>query len=658
MYLEGAEDSMKKCMMIFFVFTIMLFLSACEPNIDEQAVFEEFIEADSIYFECYMSVGQDETSEMKISTIKVCDQGIEIISKDLVGFIIDLEQEHIIYTDIFTNTRFFTDLSDLGITTSEEELNKLDLHNYFSNLEYGDNAVYGKLDLYSVMKMMGTTTIDTVKYDAIDMVVSISDGKVSEMKLDISSLGKSYKQTNAKLILKSIKYNDNIKLTKIKYANYNKLKTEDFIYRLTEDLYIYNSEYFWMYALTNQLEKLEPEPEKTPEIQYPVELVTEYYVFEGDAFEIQGEAYNGFYWEQLFEVEYEMRVTPEIDTNVIGLSTYEVEIDYEGHTFTEVISITVLERLDNPDIFNLCDEEIKNILTYENYAFVAGKTKLYKVNLDSMQLEGEVELNYKANSFYIQNGYLYVAANSLDDNVQISKDQLKGTISKIQFDTFTLVDQMNVDFAPYSIIVDKNNTIIVSKTQADISNYAIVDLENEEITQMNRGSNEDLLVYFPEKNAFLAISRDNSFNEEWYVYVNSEQAYNQHFYGNFNVKKAGYISYDGKIILDLRIEYGVCTFIHNDDTKNFVETEISYDCERLYYEKECKHVFYQNGNIYQFYQDYFATGGILIEYNIETGTLVKRYMDLQAQVTNMYIYDNTLYVAYSNDNNLYCYSLN
>ena len=94
-----------------------------------------------------------------------------------------------------------------------------------------------------------------------------------------------------------------------------------------------------------------------------------------------------------------------------------------------------------------------------------------------------------------KDNYVYVAANY--PVIGYNYDNLKGTITQIELDSFTIKKQMEVPFYPYSIFVDNRDNIVVGKGKDQHIKYSLINFDTEEIKDLEHlyGYEKDYLIY-------------------------------------------------------------------------------------------------------------------------------------------------------------------
>jgi len=621
---------MKKIFSLITVFLLSICLISC--NDKERTVYDEFINSKKTTCDFYVETDIQEAKH--IVTFESIDNGFTFITNDGID----------IYTYIKElNTLILFDSVNIVTYNKKTKLLPKSLGSYFSNPKFSTQKIRCDFDLKGFLVDHGFGLSSDYKQDIgmVDCEIKTNDTKVTEFSIDLSKVLSKSLLGNAKtcnLIAKNIKYGD----------DFSPLYT----YYEFNDIYASNKDLGKLFReeIINRLAGINKD-------HYKLSLDNYYALKKGEELILKGQIVKNEQTIISLE-ECEIVFDREIDYKANVENKYTVKIIYGNFYKIANIYVTIYDETEVSDTIFLESIYIRDIFKYENYFLISDDTKLYKYNYETKEIEGEVLLKCIANSLYFKEGYLYVAANYPYSSGYLEDDAYDGTISKIDFETFTLLDQMHVDCFPYSICVDKRDKIIISKGHNQAIQYSIIDLENKTIEDIFYGYEKDCLIYNEEKDAFLSITPGLTSGNSWYFYQNGSYS-SREVDSSLGVKGVSYISFDGSVIVSSKGENGFDYAKYNDDIKDYVTEFYQNDEDELNQFYSRYYITVYNDLVYHLKVKEGNKTASLVIFNIKSREYESCTMKLEGkEIVGIEVIDNKLYIAYERDQKIYIHDLN
>lgn len=257
--------------------------------------------------------------------------------------------------------------------------------------------------------------------------------------------------------------------------------------------------------------------------------------------------------------------------------------------------------------YQLRDEPLEDILSVshvfkiDNNMYLCDSQYLYKFDLDFKNVLGKIDLKYQGVFHCVKGKYLYVSAKESDPNLS------GGSITKIDLEKFTLIDQMILDFSPFSIGVKDDSEILTSVSAGSNKMLRTVNLETKEVKKLISAELNDYIFYDSEENAYL-IGTFRSGNCRKVVYKQyrwTTSSYNSP------------LEFDDLYYFDKQNEiYFTDMGVYSGFEKDHPDINQLYSIEQLgfkYYEKNLIYVFLHNDILYAIHQE--ENGEFYIVYN-------------------------------------------
>jgi len=648
---------MKKILSLLICFISLFCFSSCnlvnEKRLEE--ALDSFFSSESISADCliYLEEGNN-IIQTELFSFKHALGSFELDINQLdafFGFYSGGRSVYLCYSNENTNKKIYTKFefaispTSLTISSTEEK----DIKDYLTNIVYGKNKINCNFDITSMLiDLLGP--IEGLPQELnIQLEMNVNENVVNEVIFDFTSLiniGTSEnKISKAKIILKNIEY-EHFTLTPFDSRQYENHSLETFLSYVEFDLTKEDSD---GNSSTNE---------------YSFSLSEKYYYLDiGDSLDINGLIYNnGIACDDLSN--YQISYTPELDLEKIGETKYEVSIVVKGHVLKDTITVCVADRIKSTDVIDIGTNIVKSF-EFGDYLLVADSDKLYKVNLSSHEIEGEVNLKCVARDICVKDNYLYVTANYTPLAGVSDKKKNLGTISKIDLTTFTISEQIDVDYPPYSIIVDKRGTVIVSKDSGSTSSiFGIIDFKNKTSTDflVQNGENYAYLIYKEDKDAFISITQKSTSENRWHFFEEGVG------YNSQGTKAKGGINFvlyksldDNKIISNVDGE-GFKFIKYNSNTMEYKMKKYQfYNIPNSFYISPNDDIPYAiDGNIVYalIIRGYNREDGCLLIFDTEQETQIYKEIKLERNVlSQIFIYEDKLFVQYKNLEKIYIYDI-
>lgn len=149
------------------------------------------------------------------------------------------------------------------------------------------------------------------------------------------------------------------------------------------------------------------------------------------------------------------------DLNIPGSYTVLASCEYKGNIYSDIFTLNVKEpEMSILDTFAITNDKINNVFIMEEYLIVSGDNNLYKVDISTLEILNYIEIKGMTNNIIYKDGFLYAATNRLYQNEYLAYYQYQGEITKINFETFEIDQQLIVNHAPYDLIIDNHGNVV------------------------------------------------------------------------------------------------------------------------------------------------------------------------------------------------------
>lgn len=260
--------------------------------------------------------------------------------------------------------------------------------------------------------------------------------------------------------------------------------------------------------------------------------------------------------------------------------------------------------------YQIRDELLADISTVsyafriENNVYVCDSKYLYKFDSNFENVLGKIDLGYSGVFHCVKGKYLYVSA------TETNPDLTAGSITKIDLETFTCVDQMILDFSPFSIGVKDDTEILVSIYEGSSSTTKKVNLKTKETTGAFSAQKKSYIFYLPEEDGYLSLAQFDCMDQYRLLkYKQYRWQSSQKYYG-LNAENLFYYNLEDGVFVSEAGAYIIC---ESEDTGEEYE---SYWLSLLGIDRrkeDVKYVLLHNDILYSIYQE--EDGNYYIAYN-------------------------------------------
>lgn len=323
---------------------------------------------------------------------------------------------------------------------------------------------------------------------------------------------------------------------------------------------------------------------------------------------------------------------------------YMGSITLEQPFTLEVVS---LEKLTMKELNGLGLIMPYNTFSVDKYFIVCYTNEIYIYDLDNENEYHKILSSGLCNSIYYKNGYLYICSRGpygYDDT-----NEFFGYVTQIDLKTYTIVKEFKVDFAPYSIIIDKRNNAILSSEQQ--SNIKYLNMETGDISSICECMDKDIIIYNEVEDIFILIGKNRKIENKMYKYSPSnnqfillEQQIN--LLKNYNLSSSVIKNYKNTWVS------GVCYMtLENEDLVFQKIIKVSWEpysyFDEINYNGEEKFVILRYDN--------FREVGYLIVYDKKAKSFqnykITNY--ISGKYTDIHFYNNKVYLYESTTGKLY-----
>ena len=253
-------------------------------------------------------------------------------------------------------------------------------------------------------------------------------------------------------------------------------------------------------------------------------------------FNLYGEVYKN---NEIYDVNfYPIKIEEEYDPSIPGEYdlTASVNISFEkmdnsGNIVTETIilkdtfKLIVLSPVEATfEELNIGKiESVEYSFGFDHYYIICPVGSLIIYDLNNPNEYKTIEINGRCNSYYYKDGYLYIS--SVEPYESEYSDNFTGYISKIDLENAIKVEEIKVNSAPDSIVVDKRNNIIISKEQNQHVTIDYLDMNTKEISIMGHGYYGDKLIYNEQDDMVLIVSTYTTLQPNIYKYNEENEVF-------------------------------------------------------------------------------------------------------------------------------------
>ena len=635
---------------ILLVFTLIFLFSLTGCKTKEQRALEDFFEASSLQADISFEVKQNKNyAEITFCNFSISEESLSMHIYEIDTTIsFDLEDSIIYYQK--GNNKFYSNIEENGAgaiplsnKADDTEDEDIDIMEYVLDPEYSKNTFSFELDFEGILidnltKQEYDAILNEINLDTINCYGVVEKGKVISFSinfLDMISLYDSsvYSSEDELIItLENIQYDDVDPLEDIQKSSYTFIDSNQLINIIYQDLNLD------LDNGNNNVNNGEGGIPQTP--TYRIEFFDIFYTINpGETFDLKG---NFVVNDEKFISFEECQITysPELNLDVVGFTEHIVTVTYKGISLNRSIYVNVIGEKKTEGLIDVFESCITKSFQLENYLLLSDTTSIYKYNIITNEIEGSVDLKCQANSIYVKGEYVYVAANysGFDFGIQ------KGTISKIKLSDFTLEKQLELDFYPCSIFVDKRDKVGFIKGQGQFFIYSFIDLETKEVTEITLGYEKDVLVYSEERDAFMAVSTQTTAPNEWYKYngVTYELINDK----NEQLSDIDFMTSNGKVLIHVKpwmnevtvakYQKGINDYTFVKHTIPTLDFYVDY-CNATYYEEK----------IYIILSTSSGNQSLLVEIDLKTNAKKSYIVEvLDANIESIHCYKDKLYICY------------
>ena len=477
---------MKKKNVILFLISLVLVLSGCKSSKERQ--FYRFLNSRKV--DLTMSI-RAEAQGVK-TTLDFVDI---IVYKEFLSISFPTSEKSIIVDSKEGKNYYDSETSGKIMTTFEKDEETKEISYYISDIYVANDRLYFSINVKEALTVTNGEEFLPITTDKIDCSVSFINNRVSSMHIDLLSYVDIEIDPSIKLdlIIKVNEYGRKVKKPKIDKEQYKLVDEEEFAVTFASE---FLGEIMSSIPGLNVNQK--PPVEVNPNNCTLYVSQQKYTINKGENIDLVGH----LKWEDggyINVPEGSIKFEKNIDFNKPGIYYSKAICDYEGHTFKTDFNIEVLiidpVKTTNKEYGFL--DKITNVYSYnDQYILVCNNNKVYKYNLSTEKVEGELNLIENIKDIKLKEGYLYVLTNS-----SISKEDTSynSSLTKIKFEDFSLVEQMKIENLGDRFFIDNRNELVVSKKNDQKVDLILVNLENQTSNTLFECSKDDYFVYKTKK---------------------------------------------------------------------------------------------------------------------------------------------------------------
>ena len=409
-------------------------------------------------------------------------------------------------------------------SSSNEEILTKDGINKNKSLDPKDVTIsykitIGKFQREGQKKVKVLTRDRTIQLNALEERIKNSIPKTTVKDLKLYSLDTSM---NARIVWES--------------SNENVISTNGTVYNNTENPVLVTLTYTIIIEDEERKGTIQVEVPHTENFEFKLDY-EEYYI-DGTNQEFSlwgtiyknGEEFNAYFSKVKIEEEYDASIPGEYDlTGSIEFNAYYM--DKDGNNIVNTINLKdsfkliVLSPLEVTfeEINTQKIESVEYSFGFENYYIICPEDQLIIIDLHNPNEHKTVEINGRCNSYFFKDGYLYIS--SVEPYEDEYSDNFTGYISKIDLENLTVVEEIKVNSAPDSIVVDKRNNIIISKEQNQHVSIDYLDMNTKQISVMSEGYYGDKLIYNEQDDMVIIVSTFSTTQPNIYKYNEQDKRF-------------------------------------------------------------------------------------------------------------------------------------
>lgn len=626
---------MKKILSIISILFLILCFSSCKKISNEQKLFEEFINSKSINFTIDFTKHKATSTDAETrytATFNKNENGFWFSTVDGNYQIINDIKNNYLLLNINNEKRYYTKSS----TFLKENI---DYSNYFTKIVYAPNTIYAFFDLYNYLKALNPNLITEMiseETGLLDIQINIENNKISEFIINLTKLKKLFFDEYFTIDLYA-------NINDIKYAGANQLQYELFLYDQV-DADSFSKEITKIYNSVDSIVLGK---------KYSIYIENNYIVEPGSNFKLKGylNDLETHIQSDINSYKHEISFNPQLDLENYGTTKYDINIKFDnGYSFEKSIAITIPQTVDEYETIDFNTSGICEMYLVQDYLIVADSSKLYKYDFNTKKILNSIEIGAEANSVYYKDGFLYVTAHN---EMLVNYNYVyTGNITKINFDSFTIELQVEVECYPYSIIIDNNGDTYISKGADQSIYYSKIDLETGVMTNFRSGRERDYLLYDSFNGAIHVLTQYTT--EENLVYTYQLGDYSIYPSTSYiETEWECYVNEDGTEIVS-NYHGGVSYAYYNTVSNRYVAiNRVITNSEGDYFSS----FFANNGVAYKAEVDWMknVTLGVY-DFNNWKEKII--YFDFSYDsISSIVVFDNNLYVSNKDTGLVYVYNI-
>ncbi|MCM1130611.1 MAG: hypothetical protein NC310_01450 [Roseburia sp.] len=327
-----------------------------------------------------------------------------------------------------------------------------------------------------------------------------------------------------------------------------------------------------------------------------------------------------------------------VDVSCIGEYPVTLSVTVNDQTYTKDFTVQIINsQIDLQDTIEI-ESDIVDVFRIDDYLLLATSTSLYKYDIHTNQVVGKIDLLCQFNHYYYKDSYLYVTANYPYTSEYLENDEYSGTVNKISFDDFSLVSQVEVNFFPYSIFVDKRNQAIITMGLNQHVDLISLDFETKVWEKIDSIYMKSEIYYSHQEDAFILISTQTTEDPRYYVWNKAKESFvfKSYIYsneGNCSFEKGQYIN-DACVIFFKSDSIWDYTFHDSVENKNLTLNAYT----------QAEHDYIEGNILYRSYLPY-GTGTIyLVKYNLESNLFTYKQINSNTTEGKFEFYENMIYL--------------
>lgn len=330
-------------------------------------------------------------------------------------------------------------------------------------------------------------------------------------------------------------------------------------------------------------------------------------------------------------------IVGEVDFTRLGEYPVTLFVTVNDQTYSKDFTIQIINsQTDLQDTIEL-ETDIVDIFRIDNYLLLATTTSLYKYDINTNRVVGIVDLKCQYNHYYYRDSYLYVTANYPYTSEYLENDQYSGTINKIYFDDFSLVSQVEVNFYPYSIFVDKRNQGIVTMGLNQHVNLISLDFKTKSWKSIDHIYMKSEIYYSYQEDSFILISTRSTETPRYYVWNSTTSSYS---YKNISPEEGYYSFTTGQYINDTSVIFFERNSIFEYTFKDYAqEKKLNWN-----FSTYGKDNYIEGKTLYRTYFPYEPGYICLLKYNLETNLFTYKKITTTSTQGKFEIYEDTIYL--------------